>query len=54
MRAKFAVGMVAMPELNGKVGSVMGAQGADRVQVRLPGGVELALKRANLEEAEEA
>lgn len=48
------VGLQAKPELNGKVGSVMGAQGADRVQVRLPGGVELALKRANLEEAEEA
>jgi len=39
----------AKPELNGKVGMVIGTQGSERVQVRLADGVELALKPANLE-----
>ena len=47
-------GLQAKPELNGRLGSVLGAQGADRVQVRLSGGVEIALRRANLEKADEA
>lgn len=42
-------GLVAKPEHNGKVGTVLGAQGAERVQVRLADGAELALKPTNLE-----
>jgi len=42
-------GVVAKPELNGQTATVLGAQGAERLQVRLANGVEVALKPANLE-----
>mmetsp|Transcript_81121 Transcript_81121/g.161316 ORF Transcript_81121/g.161316 Transcript_81121/m.161316 type:complete len:266 (-) Transcript_81121:422-1219(-) len=42
-------GLKAKPEHNGHLGEVLGRQGVERVQVRLLGGVELALKPANLE-----
>ena len=42
-------GLQSKPEHNGCLGTVLGAQpGAERVQVRLDGGVELALRAANL------
>lgn len=53
----FAVGsqvrvhaLTAKPEHNGKAGTVLGAQGAERVKVRLQDGTELALRPANLEQ----
>ena len=42
-------GVVSRRELNGQLGTVLGNQGAERVQVRLDSGVEIALKPANLE-----
>ena len=41
-------GLARKPEYNGKGGTVLGAQGGERVQVRLADGTELALKPANL------
>jgi len=38
----------AKPEFNGVRGTVLGAQGSERVQVRLDDGVEIALKPTNL------
>ena len=42
-------GLVGKPEHNGKEGEVLGAQGVERVQIRLADGVEIALKPSNLE-----
>jgi hypothetical protein len=42
-------GLRAKPEHNGKIGTVLGAQGDERVQVRLAEGIDVALKPANLE-----
>eukprot|EP00316_Scyphosphaera_apsteinii_P009944 CAMPEP_0119310502 /NCGR_PEP_ID=MMETSP1333-20130426/19605_1 /TAXON_ID=418940 /ORGANISM="Scyphosphaera apsteinii, Strain RCC1455" /LENGTH=254 /DNA_ID=CAMNT_0007314697 /DNA_START=221 /DNA_END=985 /DNA_ORIENTATION=- len=39
----------AKPEHNGKIGTVIGAQGTERIQVRLRSGEEVALRPANLE-----
>ena len=47
-------GVLAKPELNGQTGTVLGAQGAERVQVRLASGVEMALKPTNLAESSES
>lgn len=47
-------GVLAKPELNSQTGTVLGAQGAERVQVRLASGVEVALKPANLAEWSES
>jgi len=42
-------GLVSKPELNGTTATVLGAQGTERVQVRLADGVAMALKPSNLE-----
>ena len=47
-------GVHAKPELNGQTGTVLGAQGAERVHVRLASGVEVALKPTNLAETSES
>ena len=40
--------LVAKPKLNGKIGTVVGAQGSERVQVKLDNGEGVAVKPANL------
>jgi len=40
--------LVGKPEYNGKEGAVLGAQGSERVQVRLLDGAEIALLPSNL------
>ena len=47
-------GVRKKPELNGQTGTVLGAQGAERVQVRLASGVGVALKPTNLRESSES
>ena len=47
-------GVLKKPELNSQTGTVLGAQGAERVQVRLASGVEVALKPTNLRELSES
>ena len=47
-------GVLAKPELNSQTGTVLGAHGAERVQVRLASGVEVALKPTNLRELSES
>ncbi len=47
-------GVLAKPELNSQTGTVLGAQGAERVQVRLASGVGVALKPTNLREWSES
>ena len=42
-------GLVSKPQFNGKLATVLGAQGSERVQVRMPDGTEMALKPCNLE-----
>lgn len=44
-------GLGKKPEHNGKVGTVLGSQGSDRIQVKLSDGTMLALKPDNLEAA---
>jgi predicted DsbA family dithiol-disulfide isomerase len=42
-------GLVSKPQFNGMKATVLGAQGNERVQVRLDDGTEIALKPGNLE-----
>ena len=42
-------GLASKPEFNGMMATVLGAQGSERVQVRLADGVVMALKPSNLE-----
>lgn len=46
------VGLSSKPEHNGKVGSILGNQGANRIQVRQADGIELVLRPANLKQKE--
>jgi translation initiation factor IF-1 len=47
-------GVLTKPELNSQKGTVLGAQGAERVQVRLDSGVKVALKPTNLRVSSES
>jgi predicted DsbA family dithiol-disulfide isomerase len=42
-------GLVSKPQFNGKLATVLGPQGGERVQVRMADGTEIALKPSNLE-----